>query len=51
VQSYRHGFSSEGKRPADLIASERRAQEVAAARWKRRQYNWGVLEGLWNDSR
>jgi hypothetical protein len=51
VQSYRHGFSSGGERPADLIASERRTQEDAAARWKRGQYNWGVLEGLRNDRR
>ena len=51
VQSYRHGFSSVGERPTDLIASDRRTQEDAAARWKRRQYNWGVLEGLRNDGR
>jgi hypothetical protein len=51
VQSYRHGFSSGGERPADLIASERGTQEDAAVRWKRRQYAWGVLQGLWNDSR
>ena len=51
LQSFRHGFSSGVERPADLTASDRRRQEDAAARWKRRQYNWGVLEGLWNDRR
>ena len=51
VQSYRHGFSSAGERPTDLIASDRHTQEDAAARWKRRQYDWGVLEGLRNDGR
>jgi hypothetical protein len=46
VQTYRRGFSYGVERPPDLIDSEQRRQEDALRRWKRQQYDWGLLEGL-----
>jgi hypothetical protein len=47
VNSYTRALSSPSRGPANLAEDLYQTDQTEALYWKRRQYDWGLLQGLW----